>query len=256
MKDARAARRRSAPASAMIFQDPSTALNRRLPSARSCATRSTCTGAAPRAQRDARVRELLDLVGLPAGAAGRLPGQLSGGQRQRVAIARALALEPELLVADEPTSALDVSVRAQILNLLLDLKERLGPRAGVRLARHPDRAPDERPGHHHVPGPDRRADARRGRAPAGPAPVHPGALLRHARPARRRSTRSRWSARSRRRPARRAAARSAPGAGGPTTCAAPAELRGRRPTTSTSTAATTRWRREPTRPRQPIQERA
>ncbi|WP_306321703.1 MULTISPECIES: ABC transporter ATP-binding protein [unclassified Streptomyces] len=122
------ARRRTAVGSGvgMIFQDPATALNRRLTVHRVVRDPMDVHAHGTPSQRDARVRELLSLVGLPAALADVLPGQLSGGQRQRVAIARALALEPDLIVADEPTSALDVSVRAQILNLLLDLKERLG----------------------------------------------------------------------------------------------------------------------------------
>ncbi|MFG2605677.1 oligopeptide/dipeptide ABC transporter ATP-binding protein [Streptomyces sp. NPDC048514] len=110
----------------LIFQDPSTALNRRLPVRRILRDPLDVHRRGTKPEREDRVDELMALVGLPRALADALPGQLSGGQRQRVAIARALALDPALVVADEPTSALDVSVRAQILNLLLDLKERLG----------------------------------------------------------------------------------------------------------------------------------
>jgi len=110
----------------MIFQDASTALNRRLAVAKIIRDPLDVHRVGTQAERMDRVRELMSLVGLPGSVADAVPGQLSGGQRQRVAIARALALGPSLLVADEPTSALDVSVRAQILNLLIDLREHLG----------------------------------------------------------------------------------------------------------------------------------
>ncbi|MEL4356354.1 MULTISPECIES: ABC transporter ATP-binding protein [unclassified Luteococcus] len=123
--DARS-RRRLGRAVEVVFQDPSTALNPRMVVHDQLIDPLEVHGIGNAASREERVRELLHLVGLPQSALGVLPRQISGGQRQRVAIARALALEPDVIVADEPTSALDVSVRAQVLNLLTDLKRELG----------------------------------------------------------------------------------------------------------------------------------
>ena len=122
----RASRRRLGRAVSVVFQDPATALNPRETVHDQLIDPLNVHGIGSPASREERVRELLSLVGLPGSALQVLPRQISGGQRQRVAIARALALEPEILVADEPTSALDVSVRAQVLNLLTDLKRQLG----------------------------------------------------------------------------------------------------------------------------------
>lgn len=110
----------------VVFQDPATALNARMTVEDQLIDPIVVHKLGDRKSRAARARELLTMVGLPKSALGALPGQLSGGQRQRVAIARALSLKPDAIIADEPTSALDVSVRAQILNLLTDLKKSLG----------------------------------------------------------------------------------------------------------------------------------
>ena len=110
----------------MVFQDPFASLSPRRKVGDLIAEGMDIHGIGTRAEREAEVRRLLDLVGLSADAAQRFPHEFSGGQRQRIGIARALAVSPGFIVADEPVSALDVSVQAQVLNLLQDLKEQLG----------------------------------------------------------------------------------------------------------------------------------
>lgn len=109
-----------------IFQDPYSSLNPRRSLGEIIAQPLALHGIGSHESQQAEVQRITDLVGLPAAFLHNYPNQLSGGQRQRVAIARALILQPEILVCDEPTSALDVSVQAQILNLLCDLRQEVG----------------------------------------------------------------------------------------------------------------------------------
>jgi peptide/nickel transport system ATP-binding protein len=110
----------------MIFQDPADSLNSRLSVGAMLEEPFLIHGIGDEASRRERALELLKIVGLPPAALDRFPFEFSGGQRQRIGIARAIALNPKLIICDEPVSALDASIQSQILNLLLDLQQRLG----------------------------------------------------------------------------------------------------------------------------------
>ena len=134
----------------MVFQDPNASLNPRMSVRQVLEEPLSLHLYLLRSERLARVKELIEMVGLSEAHLDRYPHELSGGQRQRVGIARAIAVSPEIVILDEPTSSLDVSIRGQILDLLLDLQERLQSRLSLHHPRPAGGAARRRPGGRHV----------------------------------------------------------------------------------------------------------
>ena len=162
----------------LIFQDPYSSLNPRMTVADIIAEPIDIAGTyKTKAERDARVEEVMGAVGLDLSYKYRYPHEFSGGQRQRIGIARAIVLEPEVVVCDEPVSALDVSVQAKVINLLAP--GRPGPVLRLHQPRPFRRQAHLRHGHGHVPG-SRDGAGGEGRAVReATAPLHPGPSRRH-----------------------------------------------------------------------------
>ena len=149
----------------IIFQDPFGSLNPRMPISDIIGEGLLAQGVKDRKERDKKVEDSLEVVGLRRDYTRRYPHEFSGGQRQRIGVARALALEPEFIVCDEPVSALDVSIQSQVLNLLLDLRRDFNL-TYLFISHNLSVDPVlQRPGRRHVPRPDRRARRGRGAVP-------------------------------------------------------------------------------------------
>ena len=138
----------------IIFQDPSACLNPRRTVRQILMEPFEIHHLDKEMDVEARIMELLTLVGLDSYHLSRYPHELSGGQKQRIGIARALALKPDLIVCDEAVSALDVSVQAQVLNLLQELKQKLGLTYFLYFPQPERSLSGERPGRRHVSGED------------------------------------------------------------------------------------------------------
>ena len=166
----------------MVFQDPLSSLNPRKRVRDAIREPLLINRVSSQSEADTRMVELMTEVGLPLPILDRYPSQLSGGQQQRVAIARALSVESDVLVADEPLSALDVSVQAQVLRLLQQIRDRRRLEHAVHLARSGGRAPLVRSRGGHVPGQDRRGGARGGPVSQAQASVYRRAVVSGATP--------------------------------------------------------------------------
>ena len=166
----------------LVFQDPYASLNPRMTVKQIIGDPLYVTRTARGAALTKRVGDLLELVGLERSAMERYPHAFSGGQRQRIGIARALALDPKVIIADEATSALDVSIRAQILDLLLAVQKRLSTELHLHLARHLGGPLFLRPRRGHAPRQDRRDRRRRADLHRAARALHPEPDLRRPEP--------------------------------------------------------------------------